>query len=70
MARLIIPEDFPSQKKLLEIIKAKDTEEGTDSVIKPYLTQKEISLTDDADIAITAQTSEDSRFLFSKQSPR
>ena len=68
MARIILPEDFISQKTLLENIKAKDTADGAGSFLKAYLTQKGIVLTTLVNTAVQAKTLDDSRLVLFKQS--
>ena len=68
MARIILPEDFISQKTLLENIKAKDTADGANSFVKPYCTQKGIVLNTLITIAGQAKTFDDSRIILFKQS--
>lgn len=68
MARIIYPEDFSSQKTLLENIKAKDTADGANSLLKPYLTSKGIVLATLATTANSAKTFDDSRLVLFKQS--
>ncbi len=68
MARILFPEDFTSQKTLLEAIKAKDTADGAGSLLKAYLTQNGLSLTALVAIANQAKTLDDSRLVLFKQS--
>jgi hypothetical protein len=68
MARILFPEDFTSQKTLLEAIKAKDAADGANSFLKPYLTQNNLSLTNLLTIAGQAKTQDDSRLVLFKQS--
>jgi hypothetical protein len=68
MARLIIPEHFTPQKKLLEAIEAEHIDQGSDSVIQGYLVQNKIDLTSHIAIANTAQNLDDSRSSLEKQS--
>ncbi len=68
MARILFPEDFTSQKTLLEAIKAKDTADGANSFLKPYLTQNGLSLAALATTANQAKTLDDSRLVLFKQS--
>ena len=68
MARIIYPEDFISQKTLLENIKAKDTADGANSLLKPYLTQKSIDLAKQITAGNNAKTFDDSRLVLFKQS--
>lgn len=67
MARLIIPDDFPSQKKLFEAIAAENQSQGTDSVLTAYLTENGINIKN-LTAANSAQTLDDSRQVLVKQS--
>lgn len=44
MSRIIYPTDFAAQKKLLENIIAKHLQDGTNSLLTPYLLQQQIDL--------------------------
>ena len=68
MARLIIPEDFSSQRKLLEAIFAQHSQQADDSELTAYLVQNNIDLAAHRTTAVTAQTHDDSRLVLSKTS--
>lgn len=68
MARLLIATDFLSLKALLELINAKNTADGANSLLKPYLTQKGINLPAQVAIGVQAKGFDDSRQLLFKQS--
>jgi len=68
MARLLIPEDFTSQKKLLAAINDEHLKQANDSVLTAYLTENGINLETDLDIANNAQTHDDSRMVLVRNS--
>ena len=68
MARLIIPEDFSSQRKLLEAIFAQHSQQADNSELTAYLVQNNIDLAAHRSTAVTAQTHDDSRLVLSKTS--
>ncbi|HVX27041.1 MAG TPA: hypothetical protein VHB70_11910 [Parafilimonas sp.] len=68
MARLIIPDDFASQRTLLSNIIQQNTDLGASSPISAFLIQQNIVLADDATAGTNAQTHETNRALLSRQS--
>ena len=47
MSRIIIPETFLEQQALFNKILAKDTADGSSSVIRPYMDENDIVLSED-----------------------
>lgn len=67
MSRIIYPLQFLQQVILLGLIKAKHIADGASSVIKAFLTQHSINLTDDETAGIDASANEKARALLTKQ---
>ena len=68
MARLIIPEDFTSQKKLVEAVHAEHTKQLSDSMIEAYIVQNNIELDSYLTKSLSAQVLDDTQILLVKQS--
>jgi hypothetical protein len=68
MARLIIPEDFTSQRKLLEAVYAEHTKQLSDSMIGAYIVQNNIDLDSYLTKSLSAQVLDDTQILLVKQS--
>lgn len=68
MARLNFPSNFLLQRILFKAILAKDTADGVASAIRPFLTEEEIVLADDAADGIEADGFETTRSKKSKDS--
>lgn len=66
MARIIYPENFHDQRKLLADILAKHTADGAASVLTVYLTEQDIVLADDVTDGNTALGHENNRALQSR----
>jgi len=68
MARLLIPEDFTSQKKLLAAINDEHLKQANDSVLIGYLTENKIDLIVSLSLADAAQVHDDSRLVLTRTS--
>lgn len=70
IVRIIFPEEFTQQQKLLALVIAKDTLLGAGSPIRAYLTEKAIVLVDDGTASTSAGTFEDTAVQLNKDAEK
>jgi hypothetical protein len=70
MSRIIFPSDFAAQKKLLENIIAKHSQDGANSLLTSYLLQQQIDLDDCLTKANAAEGFNDQQFNTHQQSEK